>query len=538
MLQTTLTTDDQVPQTNADLYKHAFRAVQEHRRQDAEQILRQILRGDPHYADAYLLLSRIAGDAGRLHEQLELAGKALSLDLNNGEYRAEMGKCCVKILDFDNALIHAAKAEAALHNSAVTWDAVASIYAHLGRHDKAASLFRKALQLEKDNPHIYFNLATTLKACGDFDGAQDAFERVIELKPEYHKAHAGLASLRRTTREHNNITRLKSLIEQSDNREATAHLCHAASKELEAVGEYDEAFAYLKKAKTGLLELAGDPDRQDEDMFAGLFETFSQQSRFGDGGSASSEPIFIVGMPRSGTTLVERIISNHRDVCSVGELLHFSLILRQMTGSDTPRVLDRRVSELAPKSAHFSVLGKGYVDSARHFRDGSPRFVDKFHLNFLLCGFIVNALPRAKIVCLDRNPLDTIVGNYRQLFEILTTSFNYSLKLSSTARYYAHFRETTALWRRLYPENFYSVNYESLVSKPETETRKLLAFCNLDWQQDCEKIEKNEKPIATASSVQVRQPVHKRFVGNWRKFDAHLEEAKDVLRSKNIKYEI
>lgn len=521
----------------SDSYARAFSAVQQHRYQEAKQILLALLREDNQYADAYLLLSRIAGDTGLLHEQLELAGKALSLNLDNGEYRAEMGKCCVKILDFDNALLHAQKAEAAKDNSAVTLDAIASIYTHLGRHEKAVELFQKAVRLETKNPHIYFNLATTLKACGDFNGAQEAFERVIKLAPKYHKAHAGLASLRRTTRDRNNIPRLKALIERSENREATAHLCHAASKELEALGEYDDSFAYLRKAKDTLLQQAGDPDPQDDDMFAALAEVFSSNVRFGDGGHETIEPIFIVGMPRSGTTLVERIISNHSDVSSVGELLHFSLILRQMTQSESPRVLDRRTIELAPKHANFSMLGKGYVDTARHLRGDAPRFVDKFHLNFLLCGFIVNALPDAKIICLDRNPLDTIVGNFRQLFEVQTTSFNYSLRLTSTANYYVNFRKITDFWRRTYPENFHVVNYEALVSEPELETHRLLTFCELDWQPDCERIEENAQPIATASSVQVRQPVHKRFVGNWRRYEAHLNDAKKVLNEHGVRYE-
>ncbi len=182
----------------------------------------------------------------------------------------------------------------------------------------------------------------------------------------------------------------------------------------------------------------------------------------------------------------------------------------------------------------FEKLGQSYIESTRALTGNTLKFVDKMPLNVLYVGFILQALPHAKIVCLERNPLDTIVSNFRQLFSANSYNYNYAYDLISTTNFYLEFRNLVELWLTTFPENFYLVNYEKLVNDPITEAKKLIEFCDLPWQDDCLHIDKNSAPVATASAVQVRSPINNKSVGNWRKYEPYLDEVKKILASKNI----
>ena len=238
-------------------------------------------------------------------------------------------------------------------------------------------------------------------------------------------------------------------------------------------------------------------------------------------------------MPRTGTTLVERILSQHTDVTSAGELEHFGLLLKKMSSSATNRVLDAETVN-ATKGIDFRTLGQSYIDSTRALTGDTAKFVDKMPLNVLYVGFILQALPNAKIVCLDRNPLDTIVSNFRQLFAANSYNYNYAYDLISTAKFYLEFKSLTQLWSKKYPNNFSLVKYETLVNDPESQAKELVEFCGLTWQEDCVHIDKNSAPVATASAVQVRKPINNKSIGNWRKYDAYLDEVKVLLTEHEI----
>ena len=170
-------------------------------------------------------------------------------------------------------------------------------------------------------------------------------------------------------------------------------------------------------------------------------------------------------MPRSGTTLVERIISQHTDVTSAGELQHFGLLVKKMAKTLSNRVIDAE-TVTATKDINFKELGKAYIESTRAITGKTAKFVDKMPLNVLYVGFILQALPKAKIICLDRNPLDTIVSNFRQLFSVNQSYYNYAYDLQTTTEFYLLFKQLAELWLALFPDNFYLINYERLVNEP------------------------------------------------------------------------
>jgi hypothetical protein len=270
---------------------------------------------------------------------------------------------------------------------------------------------------------------------------------------------------------------------------------------------------------------------EDKALFSSLESHFKNLDSPKVQGFETDEPIFVVGMPRSGTTLVERIISQHSEVTSAGELQHFGLLLKKMAKTTSKRVIDAETIT-ATKNINFAKLGEDYIESTRAITGKTAKFVDKMPLNVLYVGFILKALPKAKIVCLDRNPLDTIVSNFRQLFAVNQSYYNYSYDLESTTEFYLLFKQLTTLWLALFPENFYFINYEKLVNDPVNEAKQLIEFCDLSWQEQCVDIDQNSAPVATASAMQVRSPINNSSVANWKKYDAYLDGVKAILATR------
>ena len=240
-----------------------------------------------------------------------------------------------------------------------------------------------------------------------------------------------------------------------------------------------------------------------------------------------------MGTLRTGTTLVERILSSHPHVHSAGELQNFGLALKHASGVRTPLLFD--VETIARSGhLHWEQLGEHYVSSTRPMTDCKPRFIDKLPHNFLYLGFIANALPNARIVCLRRNPLDTCLGNFREVFTPGSEFHNYSLDLMDAGRYYILFDRLMAHWKRIFPGRILELRYETLVETQEASTRQLLKHCDLPWNDACLRFENNESPATTASAVQVREPIHRKAIGRWKNYAAQLAPLRDLLASAGI----
>ena len=245
-------------------------------------------------------------------------------------------------------------------------------------------------------------------------------------------------------------------------------------------------------------------------------------------GCDNAEPIFVIGMPRSGTTLVERILSSHPMVRSAGELRNFMVALDSGTGGLPGFIFNDAFAERA-RDIDWSRLGSLYLDSIRHLSGTAPHFVDKLPHNFLFAGFIACALPRAKIVCLRRDAVDTCLSNFRQVFALKSPYFDYSFDLLDTGRYYLLFDRLMSHWRRVLPGRILEIQYEDLVADQEDNTRRLLDFCGLPWDEACLSFEQNQAPVATASAMQVRNAMNRNSIGRWRHYEAQLSGLLQVL---------
>ncbi|MEW9622823.1 tetratricopeptide repeat-containing sulfotransferase family protein [Rhodanobacter geophilus] len=416
---------------------------------------------------------------------------------------------------------------------AATLDTLGVVYTQTHAHAEAAEAFRRAVALKPDHAPYRFNLATALVAVGELDAAEMELETCIRIEPRWWKAHLTLAQLHMQTADSNHIARMEALLTgHDDDLEAQTYLHMALAKEREDCADYPAAFTHYMQGKAAAGKGRGYRIEHDEALFAAITAAFPVPQAAVPG-CPSNEPIFVIGMPRSGTTLVERIISSHPDVHSAGELMNFGVALKRASGSRTPLLLDADTIGRA-RELDWAAVGADYLASTRPATGQTPRFIDKLPHNFLYAGWIARALPNAKIICLRRDPLDTCLSNFRQLFAPQSPYYAYSFDLDDTGRYYALFDCLISHWQRAFPGRILEVRYEDLVESQEAGSRQLLDFCGLPWHDDCLRFEQNAAPVNTASAVQVRGPVYRSALQRWRKYEPQLGRLRDVLSRQGI----
>ena len=337
------------------------------------------------------------------------------------------------------------------------------------------------------------------------------------------------------TTEHNNIERLLNLkARTTGNTNGLLHICHALAKEYECLGDFEKSLVVLQQGNAAKKLQLGYHISQDEKLFAAMSQCFSDEFVAQvNKASDSTKPIFIVGLPRSGTTLVDRIISSHSQVTSAGELQNFAVELKKMTLTTSRQVLDEETI-YAAKNLDFQQLAQRYLASTQPLSDKTLRFIDKMPLNFFYLGFIKKAFPRAKIIIMRRNPIDTCLSNFRTLFAVNFSYYNYAYDLLDSAQYYRLFASLITQWQRQYGEQLLQVVYEDLVHAPEKQIKRILDYCELEWQPACLDFHHNQQPVSTASSVQVRKPMNADSIDRWKRYGQQLDELRTYLEANSL----
>ncbi|WP_426662071.1 sulfotransferase [Rhodanobacter aciditrophus] len=508
-------------------------AFNQRRWEQADMLASRLLPRMPRDA----MLRYIAGIAALELQRMPMALTHLhvanELEPRRADFATQFAKALALVKMNREAREAAGRAMALDPDDAITLDTLGVVFTQTHAHAEAAEAFRRAAASRPEHAPYRFNLATALVAVGRLDAAEAELEACVRIDPHWWKAHLTLAQLRKQSPGNNHIARMRGLLDNCDgNLEAQTYLHMALAKEYEDCADYPAAFMHYTHGKRA----AGQGRRyriaQDEALFAAITATFPLPQA-AKPGCPSGEPIFVIGMPRSGTTLVERIVSSHPDVYSAGELMNFGVALKRASGSRTPLLLDEDAIAHA-RDLDWAALGTDYLASTRPATGHTPRFVDKLPHNFLYAGWIAQALPNAKIVCLRRDPLDTCLSNFRQLFATQSPYYAYSFDLADTGRYYVLFDRLIAHWQRAFPGRILEIRYEDLVESQEASTRQLLDFCRLSWRDACLQFEKNDAPVNTASAVQVRKPVYRNALQRWRKYETQLDGLRTVLAGQGI----
>ena len=378
---------------------------------------------------------------------------------------------------------------------------------------------------------LLFNLATIQRYLGKITEAENTLDKVLQLRPLDGEAMLLRTSLRKQTVENNHIAALTKTIKTESLRPLVkTQMYYALAKEYEDVERFELSFEALKlgadtrrqnmqyKVENDLTTIAQLQQHFNQTLFAQEHQGFD-----------NDEPIFILGLPRTGSTLVDRILSNHNKVHSAGELNNFALQMMKQI-KQQPNT-DSSLAEWATK-LDFKKLGEDYIKSTRPSTGHTAKFIDKLPLNSLYIGLIHLALPKAKIIYVNRQPMDACYAIYKNLF---TNGYPFSYRLTELADYYAAHKQLMQHWQQTLPNVIYQIEYEQLVTNPEQEVRKLLQYCQLDWQSQCIAVEENKTATTTASASQVRQAIHSNSVNKWRNYQSQLAPLKARLESLGVK---
>lgn len=464
--------------------------------------------------------------------------QAIALDPRRPDFHLYLARACASSQDYDAALDAAGHAERLLPpDNAPGFDTLGVVLVQCHAYERAADAFRRAVRLAPADAGLRFNLGTALTFLGDIDGAERELETCIGLNPNHWRAHHSLSQLRRQTKESNHIERLSALAERAVGKvTATTFLNMALAKELEDIGDYEGAFARCVAGKSAPRELLRYSRSKEKDLFDALASSFpTPYSNQTTQGSEAGDPIFIIGMPRTGTTLVDRIVSSHPRVQSAGELHNFPSAWKRALGGQSFEMFNpAHIVRASANGVDWRKLGDDYVSSTRAFTGSRPHFTDKLPHNFLYLGYIACALPNAKIICVRRHPLDTCLSNFRQLFAPESPYFDYSYDLRDIGYYYILFDRLMAHWKTVFPGRILEVQYEALVTEQEKNSRAIVAHCGLEWDDACLAFEKNATPVTTASAVQVRAPMYTSALGRWRRYSSQLQPLREMLLEAGI----
>jgi tetratricopeptide (TPR) repeat protein len=491
----------------------------------AKEIYTVLLEQDPHRLYVRIRMCELERGAGRYRISREHALKAATT-VRRGRWK-DLAAVTRLLLKFDEHEVVFDLIDAADWRDEQVLDSAPRLAQYLwltGHVPDALRLIAVASDRRQSDPLLSYAKANALRYSGQMAEATTEYERCIGLAPNFAHAHWSLANHEMAATPGGRIARIvKAQAAFAVDAKEQAYLRYALFKEYDRAADTERAWASLRAGIHIKRRTIQYDSMREHEGFAALrelasFDFVGEPVKEPSPGPLS--PIFIVGMPRTGTTLLERILGSHSQVSAAGELNDFSCALSwesdQFLG---PMVTPESIERM--RDIDFSRVGQIYLQRILGRAKGRPRLVDKNPMNFVNVGFICKALPRAKILCMNRTPMDACFSNLKQLFS--GDAYGYSYDLTELAQYYFRFRQLLKHWQEAAPEQFHVVDYERLVEGPMETTEQLMRFCGLPFEPECVDITRNRAPVSTASSSQVREPINARGVGAWRKYAPYLE---------------
>ncbi|MGE4562261.1 MAG: sulfotransferase [Rhodospirillales bacterium] len=420
------------------------------------------------------------------------------------------------------AVVHLRKALKAKPDSAELHKQLAAALWQSGAKGKAVAAAERAAAIAPGDADVLTSLGNLFAKSGRLDDAEGAYRRALHANPSRVLPYANIAHLKTYTEAGDDAAAIEDALAAAglvDKDAITLNL--TLGKIYDDVGEHDKAFAALEVGNSIKKRTTNYDIDAAEALMESALQVFDQPllDELRGNGSPSDGPIFVLGMPRSSTTLVEQILSSHSRVYGAGELNEMrELVWRHLAAGANRQARCFVAGDITP--GLLNKLGPSYAEAITRYAPDSPRIVDKMPLNFIYIGVIALALPNARIVHCIRDPVDTCLSCYMKIFN--DAELNYSYDLNHLGRYFAAYTRLMDHWRRLLPGRMVELRYEALVAEQERETRRLLDACGLEWEDGCLRFYKTERQVETASIMQVRQPIYDHAIQRWRHYEGHL----------------
>lgn len=481
-------------------------------------------------AEGYFLLGQSEKGAGQLTAAFTAFTKSLELNADRYDSAIELSHICLLLLKHEHAFTLVSKYEHKLLNSPLYLDLAAHIFSGLGLHTKAWELYKKAYILQPEIDQFKVNLAACGVLLGKVKESKKLYEEILSKYPFHQKSHYELSKLGRA-KDFSHIEQMNELLNKNNlSPDKNVYLYYAIGKELEDLEQWSEAFLHYQKAGEAILSVANYDVENEIKVIDTIINTCSSKWLLDNpikSSPSKNKPIFIVGLPRTGTTLTERILASHSKVESLDETFFIQMAIRHASGVGGISDVDENIIKLAA-SKDIQIVQKCYQNAISYRLTNKSMFIDKYPYNYLYLGFIAKAFPNTQIVYLKRNPLDACFAMFKQSF------FKFAYSLEDLGKYYVAYNNLRKHWLAILGDRIVEVEYELLVNDQVKQTKGLLAKLCLGFEQSCLDFDKNTTSSATASTLQVREKIHSRSVEKWKRFSEQLAPLKKVLKDNGI----
>jgi len=513
------------------LLREGLAALTQGRADAAATICRQMLGADPRCVPAHFLVGLVALERRDHKTAVSAFGSVTHLSPKHAAAWAQLARVLMQLGRPNEAEPALARALEIGSDDPLVQDLLGTVCALFGDHLVAQQWFDRATTARPDVAAFQINRANNLISLGHDVEARSALAAVLLADPDSPQGHWMLANARRATSS-DHIVKLDALcVAHAARPHAMAFLAYAAGKEHEDLEQWSDAFAAFVCGATAKRATVDYDEGADAALFDAITATFTPDwCARAMPACVDPSPIFVIGQPRTGTTLIERIITSHSQVHSAGELQQFPMSVRRMANVAGPQrhsvAVMRAAATIDPRT-----LGEMYLHATTHLRGTKTRFVDKLPINYLYLALIAKALPNARIVHVVRGPIDSCFASYKQLF---ADAYLHSYDLAEMARHHIRYRHLMDHWRAVLPGRFIDVAYEDVVDDVEREARRLIEYLGLPWEDACLEFHRNSASVSTASAVQVREPVHRRSVARWRRYEVQLQPMISALREAGL----
>lgn len=491
-----------------------------------------ILERDRDSAEGHFLTGLAAKAAAQADRAEKSFRRTLAADHRRYDAALELADLYVRLQRNSEALRLLDEYRPHLGNSPLYLGMAADAYSRLDLHESAWPLYRKACDLQPQVDKFQAGLAACSVFVGKTDEARVIYESLLARQPNHQRYHYQLARLATAT-DFRHVDRMRAVLDATKlPPEKNIFIWYALGKELEDLGAWDEAFGYYEAAGRAAKSASGyevETDLADIETVSSTCDEAWQRAACETVEVTGEEPapVFIVGLPRSGTTLTERITASHSKVRSVGETYFLRAALRRESGVNTNESMNPEIIRAAATASPAKIRSR-YLDAVTYKLGDEPLFIEKLPENWLYLGFIARSFPEARIVHVRRNPMDSCFALFKQSW------FRYAYTLEDVGRYYVAYDRLMSHWRSTLGGRMTEVGYESLVADQEGVTRRLLDALGLDFEEACLRFEENAAPSNTASSVQIREKMHSRSVDRWRRFERQLAGLREYLEEHGV----
>ncbi|MEE8351481.1 MAG: tetratricopeptide repeat protein [Rhodospirillales bacterium] len=529
---------------------------------EAAKYYKRAIKNDPGHAGALKNLAKVYADQGKFDEAEDCYRRALANNPGDGEILVNLGDVLKNRGKLNNAAECFNRALAVNAGDVGALNNLANVLSMQDKPDEAIACFKRVIEIVPGDGAVHNNLGALYQDQGDAENAMASYERALELNPDAEDVLSNMAILKKEAGEHNaaetlcrrileinpegaetyyNLSRVKKFIPGDADikamekfrvrldrgsekaREKIMYLDYSLGKAYGDIGEHDREFEVIAGAnrlKRDMLDYDVADDEKRVDRIMDVFDRKFFDSHK-DQGFEDATPIFIIGMPRSGTTLVEQILASHSNVHGAGELNFLANVIRDFTAEK------KWTDAISGFSAEqFRGLGEAYMANLSPLAPGVPRITDKMPRNFFFAGIIALSLPGARIIHCRRDAMDTCLSNFEHLFP---GGQKFTYDQGELGRYYVLYARLMDHWRAVLGGQIFDLDYEALIAEPEPVMRKMLEFCGLGWQDACLDFHKTKRAVRTASAAQVRQPLYASAIKRWKKYEKHLGPLLDAL---------